>query len=1599
MTTELWAPDKSLVAELDEQFASAIAAYSAKPTLITEHANHEESIRTGGYANRTLLELLQNAADAMTGAIGDASIGRVEIVLDPDSNVLYCANSGRPFSKQGLVAITHAHLSGKRGDEIGRFGLGFKSVLAVTDSPQVLSRSVSFEFNSAKAQDALKEVGASGRRLPILRTATTLDAYEIFTSDPIARELSSWASTIVRLPGVENTKRLRLEMETLSSEFLLFVPALREVRLSVLGAEGFITSHVSKDLGEGLFKIERPDGTGDEWFVSDRMHRPTPAARQEVGEAVSREEIKVSIAMPVKPRRANAESGDEGTARGQFWSYFPLQDRTSATAIFNAPWSVNDDRTTLLRNQYNREVLKTLAEMFVELLPRVSTESDPAAHLEYLPARGREATFFGDEVLCVWVPRLAAVSKVIPDVSGNLKAPAELVPLDLTCEWKGLAAPLKEDSNNGYLAWTQSPNTSKNVPHWKCYASAQRFNRLRQLFAVSIDPSKFDEDSRDMKRDLQLVQKRGIQSWLNEWAKGGDVESAANALRVVMANRGAPESEKALVIPTTHGLRAMGDQSLVFLSQVDDLDIEGAMFVLPEFLDYEEMETLLRKAGFRDLDPVAILNARLAKLTNDAPTEMQSKFWEAVVGVSPRDARSVIQANSTARVLVPTQDGGWSWPQRVLDIDGDLLIQDRSLLLDRHRCVPEVAHYLGVVKAPIEDFSFEDEPAVDEYQAWVIAELNRNLTAGDRPIERITLYPTRRTTAGPFSALLLLEEAEASLHLRETWTVGLLSFGDAPWDCEDSDTGVAHRVPSPVRWAVDRFGVLRTTLGYRSIAEAVAPSLGEYRDILPVYEGSRSVADILDLPKAINEVSATVLRDALATDMLPPRFGDAMLTRFILEAAPLAYPGSRPPGIPARVGRILESRPVSSVYIAVTEEQRDYLRQRQRPYLEATSDQAELLVEHVGCKRFEDSFAFSLKIEGPQEPELLLDVFSGLRREPGHDNLRDISLVRAESIAKWVTTEDGVETQSLEYHRDGVNFVVGMDIDERQTLRLISKAFDLGLNNSDVEKVLSVGLEQQLERTRQEALSAETDVERLEVYFGPDDLKEKLPKGLWQGLEAQQLVSNKTRVAELYLSVYGRDTIKELTELFRRDGYPDVPVQWAGRPPTISWLRKMGFGPEYAGQRTVQQQAEFVVPGAVMLQPLHDYQQEIGAKLRDVLIENQDGRRSKAMLVLPTGAGKTRVASQTILQMFIDGELTGPVLWIAQSQELCEQAVQTFSQVWRGLCAEQKIDSPLTVSRLWESHDIHEPDTSFSVVVATDAKIDAFLANSDHSEYDWLARASAVFVDEGHVAGESTRYTRILTWLGVDGRHWDRPLIGLSATPFKGTSVAATKALAGRFGNNPLQAFTEDQNVYSELVKREVLARVRHQVLEGIDVKMTETEADEARRLNRLSVTVLDKVAKDHRRLTNLVDHIRGLDDQDGRSVLVFTPNVLSAQVLAATLRFHGLKAASVSGSTGRQERREVIEQFKRGEIQVLANCDLLTQGFDAPGVTALYIARPTFSPNAYIQMAGRGLRGPRNGGKDECLIVDMADNFGSADINKLLGFRGYEELWQEQQL
>ena len=87
------------------------------------------------------------------------------------------------------------------------------------------------------------------------------------------------------------------------------------------------------------------------------------------------------------------------------------------------------------------------------------------------------------------------------------------------------------------------------------------------------------------------------------------------------------------------------------------------------------------------------------------------------------------------------------------------------------------------------------------------------------------------------------------------------------------------------------------------------------------------------------------------------------------------------------------------------------------------------------------------------------------------------------------------------------------------------------------------------------------------------------------------------------------------------------------------------------------------------------------------------------------------------------------------------------------------------------------------------------------------------------------------------------------------------------------------------------------------------------------------------------------------------------------------------------------VDEFRAGRLRVLTNYGVFQEGFDAPMVRAVYVARPTYSPNVYLQMVGRGLRGPRNGGSEECLIVNVEDtvtNFGEE-----LSFKNFISLWQ----
>ena len=97
---------------------------------------------------------------------------------------------------------------------------------------------------------------------------------------------------------------------------------------------------------------------------------------------------------------------------------------------------------------------------------------------------------------------------------------------------------------------------------------------------------------------------------------------------------------------------------------------------------------------------------------------------------------------------------------------------------------------------------------------------------------------------------------------------------------------------------------------------------------------------------------------------------------------------------------------------------------------------------------------------------------------------------------------------------------------------------------------------------------------------------------------------------------------------------------------------------------------------------------------------------------------------------------------------------------------------------------------------------------------------------------------------------------------------------------------------------------------------------------------------------------------------------------MAVLLRRRGRLAAGITAETRESTRRHLVDLFRRRNIQVLCNYGVLTTGFDAPQVRAVVVARPTASRVLYDQMIGRGMRGPAFGGTDQCLVIDVGDNF-----------------------
>ncbi len=407
---------------------------------------------------------------------------------------------------------------------------------------------------------------------------------------------------------------------------------------------------------------------------------------------------------------------------------------------------------------------------------------------------------------------------------------------------------------------------------------------------------------------------------------------------------------------------------------------------------------------------------------------------------------------------------------------------------------------------------------------------------------------------------------------------------------------------------------------------------------------------------------------------------------------------------------------------------------------------------------------------------------------------------------------------------------------------------------------------------------------------------------------------------------------------------------------------------DYLPSKIIKKESSFTIKPDFRLFP---HQQRV----KDTFVKNLREKKLKMIINMPTGAGKTRTSIEGLVDYWRSlSNKKSFVVWMAHSEELCEQAVETINSTWK-----VRGEENLNVYRLWGNHTPEFSDEDNGFIITSFQKIYSMINTSNDEIYEDIikikSKCFAIVVDEAHKSIAET-YQRAINYItNLDKTY----LIGLSATPGRGWNNDENKKLA-EFYDNRLITITDNNDRELDdpvryLQKEGFLAYVKtEEVKSDVTVELNDNEKNYLHNYFDLSEKFISKLGENQNRnlciLTQIMKYY-----YENKSIIVFACSLEHSNFLNEMCSQKNIKCASIDKETSPNNRRKYIEQYKNKEIRVLFNYGVLTHGFDAPNTEVVIIARPTQSPILYNQMIGRGLRGPKVGGNEECILVDIKDN------------------------
>ena len=309
-------------------------------------------------------------------------------------------------------------------------------------------------------------------------------------------------------------------------------------------------------------------------------------------------------------------------------------------------------------------------------------------------------------------------------------------------------------------------------------------------------------------------------------------------------------------------------------------------------------------------------------------------------------------------------------------------------------------------------------------------------------------------------------------------------------------------------------------------------------------------------------------------------------------------------------------------------------------------------------------------------------------------------------------------------------------------------------------------------------------------------------------------------------------------------------------------------------------------------------------------------KHKNTIVVAPTGAGKTIMLSALVGKRF---KIGNKVLILQHRDELVRQNRTKFS----------KVNPKITTSIVDGSEKDWSGNTIFSMVQTLSRENN--LNNINHFDL--------VVVDESHHAVADT-YMRIID--KVKQANESVEIVGFTATPNRGD----------RKGLNKVFTNCSHQIEISTLIREGFLVPPKTFV---IDVGVQKDLANVRKTVTDFDMSEVERIMNKRAINKRIVEEWQ--DKAGQRKTVVFCSTIVHAQDVCDEFRRANIRAEIVTGDTPSQERMQILKDLERGDVQVVVNVAVLTEGFDAPPISCIVLTRPCSYKSTMVQMIGRGLR------------------------------------------